>query len=319
MVIGIDMGTTSFAGVLVNGDGEVLKTVTRPNDCTLTGLPPGVHEQDADAMADAAGALVAELEDAAGGPVRRIGWTGQMHGVVGVDENLKAVTPFVTWRDARRYGGRVMAGWARAGRKLFRCLPLPGYAIARRTGRCVIDETFLHSWHLEETRDVPRQWLPDLVPGSMLGDNQAGVFAAQHFLPGYAVANLGTSGQLSVVGEGRGGERRPYPGGRVLRCRASLVGGRAFSELKKDLGLSWDEMNARAESDARIAACAWNIANDLADDLDLTGVTGLVGIGNALARNPCLKAAVEKRFKMTCVVPPVAEMAAWGAALEVMA
>ncbi len=318
MFIGVDMGTTSFAAVLVNEKGEVLRTLTHPNGCTNEGLPPDVHEQDPDAMADMAEELVAELEAVAGNSVRRIGWTGQMHGVVGVDENLKAVTPFVTWRDARRYGGHVMDGWARAGRKLFRCLPLPGYVIARRTGRCVIDETFLHSWHLEKAGEVPQEWLPDLVPGSMIGDNQAGVFAVQHILPGYAVVNLGTSGQLSIVGEGHGGERRPFPGGRVLRCRASLVGGRAFAELKKELGLSWDEMNARAQSDPRIAACVRSIADDLAGDLDLTGVTGLAGIGNALVRNPCLKTAVAERFKMPCVVPPVAEIAAWGAALEVM-
>lgn len=44
-------------------------------------------------------------------------------------------------------------------------------------------------------------------------------------------------------------------------------------------------------------------------------VPGLVGVGNALVRNPALRQAVEERFGLPCIVPQVGEMAAYGAAL----
>ena len=324
MTLGIDIGTTSVSGVAVDGNGAVAATVTLAHAADIPGLPPGVHAQDPARLMSAVDRVIAELE-AQTGAADRIGWTGQMHGVVGVDRALVPVTPFVTWRDARRFGGRVMAAWAAEGRAVDACLPICGLAIARRTGRRVIDPTFLHSWHLEEvTGKIPPNWLPDVDESSMLGDNQAGVYAARHLYPGCAVMNLGTSGQLSVVEDApyspwhEGAlERRPYPGGKTLLCRISLVGGRAFADLRDELRLGWDEMNARAETDARIADCIDRIINDLVGGISLTGISSFVGIGNALTRNPAIRRAAERRFGVPCVIPPVAEMAAYGAAIHV--
>ena len=338
MKIGLDMGTTSLAAVRVDDTTlEVERTLTVSNAGEHGFGPNGAHEQNAAAILRAAEALIAEISG--GSESVGLALTGQMHGVVAVDRDLKPMTELVTWRDQRDaeiaareglrpgWGGVTMARWAREGLRPFCCLPIPGYLIARRTGECVIDETFAHSWGIWslETRDwdyekiarlgIPVEWLPRLVSGSMLGDNQAGVFAAQHWRPGAAVVNLGTSGQLSVVGEGVGGERRPFPGGRVMRCRASLIGGRAFADLATELGVSYEELNCRAESDPRVADCVARIADDLAGDLDLTGVTSLVGVGNALRLNPALRAAVERRFGLPCFLPDIQEMAAYGAAL----
>ena len=70
---------------------------------------------------------------------------------------------------------------------------------------------------------------------------------------------LGTSGQLSIVREtpfagsaipgkeaadGSRCEYRPYPDGRTLECRASLLGGASWAALKDRLGCSWEAMNA---------------------------------------------------------------------------
>ena len=322
MTLGLDIGTTSVSGVAVGGDGAVAATVTQAHAADIPGLPPGVHAQDPARLMSAVDRVIAALE-AQAGAADRIGWTGQMHGVVGVDRDLRPVTPFVTWRDARRFGGRVMAGWAAEKRPIAACLPICGLAFARRTGRRVIDSTFLHSWHLEEVEGkVPQSWLPTLDETSMLGDNQAGVYAARALFPGCAVVNLGTSGQLSVVEDApfrpwhEGAlERRPYPDGKTLLCHISLVGGRAFADLRDELCLSWDEMNARAETDERIARCIRRIVDDLADGIDLGGAATLVGVGNALTRNPALRRAVERRFGIPCAIPAVSEMAAYGAAI----
>ena len=83
----------------------------------------------------------------------------------------------------------------------FKCLPVCGLPQIGKCQKIEIDPSFLESWHLERGT-VPAEWLPDVVEGSMLGDNQAGVYAAQQLVPGCAVVNLGTSGQLSLVVDG---------------------------------------------------------------------------------------------------------------------
>ncbi len=312
MVYGLDIGTTCVGAVAIDETGRLVASATRPHVADVKGLGDGIDEQDPDKLLAAAQAALEEVGGSSDSP---IGWTGQMHGVVGVDRNLEPVTRFVTWRDARRFAGPVMAGWAKAGLPIAGCLTAPGYVRAKLTGVCAIDETFLHSWHVDGC-GFPRAWLPALEEGWLLGDNQAGVYAARTLVPGAAVVNLGTSGQLSIVGEGKGGERRPYPGG-VLRCRASLVGGQAWSALRTKLGLSWDELNARA-AEPEVAACLSSIVDDLAGDLDWAGVTELVGVGNALRLNPALRAAVERRFGVPCRLCDIPEMAAYGAARYVL-
>jgi len=325
MTFGIDVGTTSVAGVAVDATGRVVARVTRAHCADVPNLPAGAHEQDPLKLKAAAEAVRAELAAAAGTP-DRIGWTGQMHGVVGVDAKFRPVTNFVTWRDSRRYGGRVMSDWCARGVRPFRCLPVCAYAASV----WAIDRTFLHAWYLDMPGlAFPREWVPETADGDMIGDNQAGVYAAQHLFPDCAVVNLGTSGQLSVVrnrpfagpdlpgeasADGARRENRPYPGGRTLECRASLVGGAAWTALKDQTGFSWQEMNET--DDPGVCACANRIVDDLFGDVDLAGVTGLVGVGNALTLNPALRRAVEARSGRTCQMPDCPEMAAYGAALQ---
>ena len=294
----------------------------------------GVFEQDPARLDIATEAVLAQL-GAKDVPAADIGWTGQMHGVVGVDSSLDAVTSFVTWRDRRLYGGRVMKGWVEEGRKISKCLSVCGYVIAKRTGRCVIDPTFLHAWYLDEIGGAVRgrlnAWLPKCEEGSMIGDNQAGVSAAQCVLPGAAVVNIGTSSQLSVVIDepfrgpclpgaaavnGLRTERRPYLGGRTLLCRAAISGGRAWADLREELGLGWDEMNTT--DNPRVKACAERIVSELIGGIDLSGVSGIVGVGNGLVRNPALKKEVERRLGGFCLIPEIPELAAYGAALHAL-
>lgn len=353
MVFGIDIGTTSVAGVAVGSDGRVVASTTVAHQADLPSNGHGIDEQDPLKLLSAVEAVQANLQAQLPdgdrpqeGDCPPIGWTGQMHGVVAVNAQLEPISPFVTWRDARRYGGPVMAQWGQAlargqspfkgGQTPFKCLPVCGLPQIGKSQKCEIDPSFLESWHLE-MGTVPVEWLPEVVEGSMLGDNQAGVYAAQQLVPGCAVVNLGTSGQLSVVVEGdrpqngdspRGGdpriERRWFPGGRKLLCRASLVGGQAWAALQHETGASWDDLNeaARSKGDSplerRARACVREIVDDLVAGFDLRGVRGIVGVGNALVRNPALRDAVEERFDLPCILPQISEMAAYGAALYKM-
>lgn len=308
-MIGVDIGTTSIAKVVVDEGGRIVSETTIPNP----GVVRGCCEQDPDRILEA----VRTLSDGES----EIGWTGQMHGVVAVDAELRPLTRLVTWQDARCRPPLLSAGVAkhfvsRGLKGVFKWLPITSYVIARLTGRLVVDETFRAAMGPWTDAGLSSDTLPELVPGSMLGDNQAGVYAAQKILPGCAVVNLGTSGQLSVVGDGRGGEIRPYPGG-MIRCRPSPVGGAEFARLRERLGISYEELNARAD-EPEVASVVGRIVDDLVGDVDLKGVTGLVGVGTALRLNPALRRAVERRFGLACVVPAVKEMAAYGAALHAM-
>jgi len=332
--LGVDIGTTSLAAVVIDGRGKVLKTEVVPNPSAGEPTASGRDEQDANAILHAVNGLVESCEAFARSQqlrIAEIGWTGQMHGVVAVDRRLRPLTPFVTWRDRRcqppMLSAGVMADWRRRKVKgVCRVLTIPGYVIARRTGTCVVDPTFLAAMGPENERAAFAKWLPETDERMMLGDNQAGVYAALRFKPKAAVVNLGTSGQLSLVVDGDGTSRltgpeaelRPFPGGRTLVCRASHVGGAAFARLRKKLGYSWNRMNAEARTNPRIARCVGEIVDDLVRGVDLRGVRTVVGVGNALRLNPCLREAIEARLKVKCLVPDVEEMAAWGAALYVL-
>lgn len=329
---GVDIGTTSIAAVVTDSKGKVLKTVSVPNPSCGDVTDDGRHEQDADAILKTVNAVVAECEAFAresGLKIGRIGWTGQMHGLVAVDRNLHAITPFVTWRDARcappKFACGIMEDWRKRGKKgIFRVLCIPGYVIARRTGRCMIDSTFRASLGTEEQLARFAEWLPETDDSLMIGDNQAGVYAAQKIKSGAPVINIGTSGQFSRVTDvpaPSGNPRvqtRPYPGGRSLFCRASYLGGESMSRLRRKLRCSWQAFNDRAESDPRIAACIGEVVSDMLEGVDLKGVRTVVGVGNAVRLNPCLTRHLEKRYKIRCLIPDIEEMAAWGAALFVM-
>ena len=326
--IGIDIGTSSIAAVVVDGRGELLLTRTVANPSAGRPIADGCDEQDPDAILKSVNALIEKCEACIRErklKLGEIGWTGQMHGLVAVDRRLRAITPLITWRDRRcappQLGAGILQDWkARRVKGIYRALTIPGYVIARRTGRCVVDATFRAAMGKEEALKPFAKWLPETVEDAgLLGDNQAGVYAALKLKPHAAVVNLGTSGQLSrvVAGAAAGAEAevRPFPGGRKLICRASHLGGAALAKLRQSLGWSWERLNREAETNPRIAERVAAIVDDLARGVDLKGVRTIVGIGTALRLNPCLQRAIERRFRVRCVVPDVTEMAAWGAAL----
>ena len=101
-VIGIDIGTTSICGVVLDAEnGNVLKSKTVNSDAFIN--TPSYWEKIQDAakiIAIASGILDSFLEEYPE-DVAAIGLTGQMHGIVYVNTEGKAVSPLYTWQDAR--------------------------------------------------------------------------------------------------------------------------------------------------------------------------------------------------------------------------
>ena len=95
-VIGLDIGTSAAKGVLLDQDGTILAQSTRSYDVSRP--RPGWSEQDPEQWWSAAESILAELEqDDADG----IGLTGQMHGLVALDEGGVPLRPAILWNDNR--------------------------------------------------------------------------------------------------------------------------------------------------------------------------------------------------------------------------
>ena len=98
--IGIDLGTSAAKLLLVDGKGNIRKSVTREYPLILP--RPGWSEQDPLKWWDAVVSGIRELtegEDSAS--VRGIGAGGQMHGLVALDADGNVIRPAILWNDGR--------------------------------------------------------------------------------------------------------------------------------------------------------------------------------------------------------------------------
>ena len=98
-VMGIDIGTTTISVVMIDGEtGEAISTRTILHHGFLEGHIPASRIQDPKKLLAFAKGAVEELEAECGVP-DSIGLTGQMHGMLYVDENGNAVSPAYIWQD----------------------------------------------------------------------------------------------------------------------------------------------------------------------------------------------------------------------------
>lgn len=98
--IGIDIGTTTLSAVALGPGGEVLEAVTLPNGADIPDERPWAKHQDPEVILDKAKTLINQLMDRHA-PVGAIGLDGQMHGMLYVDKEGRAVSPLATWLDGR--------------------------------------------------------------------------------------------------------------------------------------------------------------------------------------------------------------------------
>ena len=98
--IGLDIGTTTICAIAVDAEsGEVLKSITLPNDTFLKDVKPFEKIQNPSAILEKALSTVDGLLDEYDDIVS-IGVTGQMHGLVYLDEKGDAVSGLYIWQDA---------------------------------------------------------------------------------------------------------------------------------------------------------------------------------------------------------------------------
>jgi xylulokinase len=94
-LIGLDVGTTGVKAVAVSPDGEV--TGRAEEEYPLSTPHPGWAEQDPEAWWRAAERALARL----GAGRATVGLSGQMHGLVCLDERDRVLRPAILWNDQR--------------------------------------------------------------------------------------------------------------------------------------------------------------------------------------------------------------------------
>jgi xylulokinase len=93
-LIGLDVGTTGVKGIAISPSGEV---VAKAEEAYALSTPaPGWAEQDPDDWVRAAKAVLERLPE-----TEAIGLSGQMHGLVCLDENDRVLRPAILWNDQR--------------------------------------------------------------------------------------------------------------------------------------------------------------------------------------------------------------------------
>jgi sugar (pentulose or hexulose) kinase len=105
-LIGLDLGTTTLTTLALDATtGRVLASVTRANACEVTSAADkrrGRSEWDAAAIATLACECLKELAGRIDvQSVAGLGVTGQQHGGLLIDDDLKPLTPLINWQDKR--------------------------------------------------------------------------------------------------------------------------------------------------------------------------------------------------------------------------
>ncbi|NUT56451.1 MAG: xylulokinase [Thermoleophilia bacterium] len=94
-LVGIDVGTSGVKAIALSETGEVVARAER--EYPLSTPQPGWAEQDPHEWARAADQALADL----GVEPDSIGWSGQMHGLVVLDEHGEVIRPAILWNDQR--------------------------------------------------------------------------------------------------------------------------------------------------------------------------------------------------------------------------
>jgi sedoheptulokinase len=158
MILGIDIGTSKIAAVIVGEDGETVALSARAHGADLpTG--PGLSEQDPRKLLDAAAAVVRELPEQHRRMLSGIGLTGQMHGVLLLDAGGQPLTPLVTWQDGRCAVGSFLEELnGRTGARLrtgYGCATLAWYASRGQLPGSAASASTIHDWIAADLCGIP--------------------------------------------------------------------------------------------------------------------------------------------------------------------
>lgn len=104
LVIGIDIGTSSVKSLAVNDLGEVVASASSP--LTIQHTYPGYSEQNPDEWVSATIQTLKNIvrhlrQNCTNFEIHGISFSGQMHGLIVLDENYNVIRPAILWNDTR--------------------------------------------------------------------------------------------------------------------------------------------------------------------------------------------------------------------------
>jgi len=99
--VGIDIGTTTISAAVMDlTHKKQIEAYTVPNSFKIPSLHPNFEEQDAEGITQKALDLLKHIQNSFSN-IRSIGITGQMHGILYLNEKGESVSPLMTWQDKR--------------------------------------------------------------------------------------------------------------------------------------------------------------------------------------------------------------------------
>lgn len=269
--IGIDIGTTSVCGVVIDSEtGEMLRSSTKNSDAFIKSDSEWEKIQSVERIMTVAKGILDELTDE---NVSVIGVTGQMHGIVYTDKDGNAVSPLYTWQDERGnkpYKNTTYAKYLNSFSGYGNVTDFynrengirPEEAVSYCTIHdyfvmklCSLKKPIMHSsdaasfgcydlktnkfsydCNVDITADYTVAGEYKGIPVSVaIGDNQASVFSTLADEKNILI-NIGTGSQVSIVSNtpvvSDNTETRPYFEEKYLIVGSALCGGRAYSLLK---------------------------------------------------------------------------------------
>lgn len=273
--IGIDIGTTSICGILLDTKKGVTKKIEKANDTWIDTKNDWERAQDPEKILNTAFSILNELYT---DDVISIGVTGQMHGIVYLDGDGNSLSPLYTWQDRRGelpFGNKTYAehlnsfvgygyvthfynkknGLVPKNAVVF--CTIHDYVAMKFAG---VSSPIVHSSDaasfgqydlLTNKFTVEDALLPAItndftVLGKYknadvavaIGDNQAS-FMGSVCGDGSVLVNAGTGSQISTATDKicnlNGIETRPYVEGKYLLVGCSLCGGKSFAVLEQFL------------------------------------------------------------------------------------
>ncbi|HEV7753321.1 MAG TPA: FGGY family carbohydrate kinase [Baekduia sp.] len=206
LVIGLDVGTSSTKAGVYRLDGTAVATAQVPT--ALRRGAAGEVDQDPEELFASSCDAVAEAvarSGAAPAAIAGLAVTGQMAGVMGIDEAFNAVTPYDSWLDAR------------CTPQLQRLAATDGDLLARRTG-CppMVDHAPKMQWWRDERPETYERIARFVMPAVYVAGRLAGLTAAEAFIDptylhftGVADASTGQWSPELLAALGLGAERLP--------------------------------------------------------------------------------------------------------------
>ncbi|MCX7046030.1 MAG: FGGY family carbohydrate kinase [Candidatus Sumerlaeota bacterium] len=256
MLLGLDIGTSKVAAVLLNEDRRVIASSSRPHGADLATAEEGFAEQNPDAIIEATWNAIRDLPEDGRRQTRAVGVCGQMHGVVVLDKANRPLTPLITWQDRRclknnfaaelsahtgytvqsGFGGTTLA-WLSAHGKLpaqsAAAATIHDWAVALLCGGVppVTDPTDAASWGFFDLKTLDwdsQAWEKAGIPRA-LRPRVLSCGAKAGEVPSPIAATLGIPAGIPVAAAI--GNRRPSLGHSAAGCAARL------EETRQDLGI----------------------------------------------------------------------------------